>query len=298
VELGNKLIPVLNDLMGKFKEFWGFLKNNSTVIYNSIVKPFLDLKDSIMPVLQQIGDAFSNIFSGGSGGVFSSAMSLIRELLIGIKAILEPIFKLIGDVTSAFSDMFKDVRKNSEYTFRQKTIADLSYFATAATEIIGGVIDVMQVGFSKDILNPSKMAAATNRILNAKSTAQAAEQNTLAELKKSAKEQKWDEMFARGKSVNDERLKSALAGLDSVLNTDANGSKGTLDANGKPTKMATSTVDEIKSGRPMNIYIDINKLVESFNVTATNIDDMNNKVKDMVAQALMSAVNNVNLIAK
>ena len=34
------------------------------------------------------------------------------------------------------------------------------------------------------------------------------------------------------------------------------------------------------------------------NITATNIDDMNNKAKDLVAQALMSAVNNANLIAQ
>ena len=63
-------------------------------------------------------------------------------------------------------------------------------------------------------------------------------------------------------------------------------------------KKASSSVNGIKSGRPTNINIDIGKLVETMNITATNLDDMNNKAKDLVAQALMSAVNNANLIAQ
>jgi hypothetical protein len=66
----------------------------------------------------------------------------------------------------------------------------------------------------------------------------------------------------------------------------------------KDKKKSGTTVDEIKSGRPTNIYINIGKLIETFNVTATNLDAMNNKVKDLVSQALMSSVNNANLIAK
>ncbi len=57
-------------------------------------------------------------------------------------------------------------------------------------------------------------------------------------------------------------------------------------------------MDGVKSGRPTNINIDIGKLIETFNITATNIDDLNNKTKDLVAKALLSAVNNVNNIAQ
>ena len=71
----------------------------------------------------------------------------------------------------------------------------------------------------------------------------------------------------------------------------------TSTASGSDKKASTS-IDGVKSGRPTNININITKLVESFNVTAVDLDDMNNKAKDLVAQALLSAVNNVNNIAQ
>ena len=63
-------------------------------------------------------------------------------------------------------------------------------------------------------------------------------------------------------------------------------------------KKKSESLTGVKSGRPTHINIDIGKLIETFNVTATNLDDMNNKAKDLVAQALLSAVNNVNNIAR
>jgi hypothetical protein len=72
---------------------------------------------------------------------------------------------------------------------------------------------------------------------------------------------------------------------------------GAAAAAGKGKKSSTS-VDGVKSGRPTSVHININKLIETFNVSATNITDINNKAKDLVAQALLSAVNNVNNIAQ
>ena len=73
---------------------------------------------------------------------------------------------------------------------------------------------------------------------------------------------------------------------------------GAAAAGGKGGKQSSTSVEGVKSGRPTSIHINIGKLVESFNVTATNLDDINNRAKDLVAQALLSAVNNVNNIAQ
>ena len=70
-----------------------------------------------------------------------------------------------------------------------------------------------------------------------------------------------------------------------------------LGKGGKGGKESSSSVDGIKSGRPTHINIDIGKLIENMNITASNIDDLTGQIKDQVAQALFSAVNNVNNIA-
>ena len=63
------------------------------------------------------------------------------------------------------------------------------------------------------------------------------------------------------------------------------------------TKKSSTSVDGIKSGRPTHINIDIGKLIENMTITATDVEDLTGKIKDQVAQALFSAVNNVNNIA-
>ena len=62
-------------------------------------------------------------------------------------------------------------------------------------------------------------------------------------------------------------------------------------------KESSTSVDGIKSGRPTHINIDIGKLIENMNITAANVDDLTGQIKDQVAAALFSAVNNVNNIA-
>ena len=62
-------------------------------------------------------------------------------------------------------------------------------------------------------------------------------------------------------------------------------------------KETSTSVSGVSSGRPTAINIDIGKLIENFNITSTNLEDMEIQVKNAVSRALVSAVNDVNLIA-
>lgn len=299
VALGNSLIPMLNRLMGKFKEFYAFIKTRSQLLKESIIEPFKNLMNELQPALSKIKSAIFKTFGVDSWvGLFDKGISLVSDFILALKSVAVPIFTLIANVSSAFSSLFDDTSKSSEDLFRGQMIADLAYWATFASETISGVAEIMSGGLSA---SHSQIARGSRQIMDARMNARFAERQSLEEFKAEKKKQKLDRMFANGKSVNDERLAKTLGVFDSLsqlLNPTSVGKGNTIGPDGKPTKTATSTVDEIKSGRPMNIYIDINKMIESFNVTATNLDDMNNKAKDLVAQALLSAVNNVNLIAR
>ncbi len=74
-----------------------------------------------------------------------------------------------------------------------------------------------------------------------------------------------------------------------------------------PASMATATagknqskssVTGVSSGRPTTVNVDIGKLIENFTVETTNMEDMEIKIKNAVSGALVSAVNDVNLIAR
>lgn len=69
-------------------------------------------------------------------------------------------------------------------------------------------------------------------------------------------------------------------------------------ANDKKKKEKSTSVSGVSSGRPTTVNIDIGKLIENFNITSSNLEDMEIKVKNAVSRALVSAVNDVNLVAR
>jgi len=75
--------------------------------------------------------------------------------------------------------------------------------------------------------------------------------------------------------------------------TDENGN--VIDKGSKSTKLGTGT--EVTGNRPQSLTINITKLVEELNVQTTNLTEGASKVKEMVAKALLEAVNDINQTA-
>lgn len=70
------------------------------------------------------------------------------------------------------------------------------------------------------------------------------------------------------------------------------------DTKSKAKDKSKTSVSGASSGRPTNINVEIGSLIENFTVTAENLEKMQRQVKDAVSRALLSAVNDVNLIAE
>ena len=58
----------------------------------------------------------------------------------------------------------------------------------------------------------------------------------------------------------------------------------------------TPSSNSVKGNNPTNIYITIDKMVDKFEIVTTTIRESSSEIKDLVARALVDAVNDVNLI--
>lgn len=78
--------------------------------------------------------------------------------------------------------------------------------------------------------------------------------------------------------------------------------KAKAEATGKKAGGTASsklgTTAEISGAKPQSIVINITKLVESLNLSTTNLTESASKIKEEVAKALLEAVNDVNTLAR
>jgi len=93
------------------------------------------------------------------------------------------------------------------------------------------------------------------------------------------------------KLAADAKAKKDKEALDKAKTTTA---PDLLGDDGKKAKVAK--VNTIKSNSPTNINVTINKLIDKFEVSTTNLKEGASQVKEMVAKALLEAVNDINLV--
>lgn len=110
----------------------------------------------------------------------------------------------------------------------------------------------------------------------------------------------WEEIKARGKAAADASWAKDHP-EENPVDADA-GVKGQENAGGGSTKTdpIAQGINGIggtaeKSDRIKNINITIDKLIDTFNIQTTNMQESSERIKNMVAEALLSAVNDVNL---
>ena len=61
---------------------------------------------------------------------------------------------------------------------------------------------------------------------------------------------------------------------------------------------AIGSATEVYGARPQNLTININKLIENFTISTTNLTESSQKIKENVSKALLEAVNDVNQMVK
>lgn len=297
LSIGNFLIPILNRLMSAFSTAFNFLKINIAAVKDA----FSPLIDSWREQLA-IWDEFITKATGGTGVVemFKGALSALKTVL----KFLSPVYKAINEalkVTLGFVlklwgafdgllERFPIIGKTFRalvFVIREGFIQIVNF----AKNILSGVGDLLVGIFSGDIDQIEKGLEGLGEAFNFKK-------------KGESMSKAWREGFDNGFKTEEVKIKTLEAAkgpsIQDVLKEGARGQAGATAAAAGAAggKKSSTKLDGVKSGRPTNINIDIGKLIETFNVTATNLEDMNNKAKDLVAQALLSAVNNVNNIAR
>ena len=85
-------------------------------------------------------------------------------------------------------------------------------------------------------------------------------------------------------------------GLDSVFGSPAGGLAGA--AAGGVGKGLGSGIDKVTSSAPKTFNINIDSLVRDFKISTTNMQESATKTKEMITQALITAVNDVSIIDK
>ena len=300
IQLGSSLMPALNSALGMIQKVFKFLQINAGVIRKSLEPLFNYINDLKLLVVD-----FFNRLSGGATitETLQSAFSGLQSVLQFLQPLWEaaiPIFKLVFDgiikIKDAVIGLFKrfpiigKMFKGFVSLIREGFLTIL----TSAKKILGGVGDLLAGIFSGNVDQIKKglsgIGDAFTPVKSGQKLAGAFSKGFNEELVKDPLKLNMSTGPTKKANFTDVlKNQSLLKGAGAAAAGTGTGGKG---------KKASSSVNGIKSGRPTNINIDIGKLVETMNITATNLDDMNNKAKDLVAQALMSAVNNANLIAQ
>lgn len=194
-------------------------------------------------------------------GVFRSVIGSIKEFFVNI-------WSWISDMASSIAAKISDICEPLVSTFRT-AFEKIKGFFSNVIEWIRTKFDSV-VGWIIDAYN------------------------------KAAKVFGWEEIKARGKAAAEESWNKDHPEPFSVDDT----SLGLQGNGGSPvtkTDPISSGISGIggtadKSDRIKNINISIDKLIDNFTIQTTNLQESKERIKSIVAEALLSAVNDVNLV--
>ena len=300
VKLGTTLMPALNSTLATIQKVFKFLQINAGVIRKALeplLNSFTSIKSLVIDFFDRLSggatitETLQTAFSG-----LQSVLEFMKPVFEAIVSVLSTVFDSIILVKDAITNLFKrfpiilKLYRGYVSLIREGFLTIL----TSAKKILGGVGDLLAGIFSGNLDQIKKglsgIGDAFTPVKSGQKLAGAFSKGFNEELVKDPLKLNMSTGPTKKANFTDVlKNQSLLKGAGAAAAGTGTGGKG---------KKASSSVNGIKSGRPTNINIDIGKLVETMNITATNLDDMNNKAKDLVAQALMSAVNNANLIAQ
>lgn len=102
-----------------------------------------------------------------------------------------------------------------------------------------------------------------------------------------------------GKKIGEATMKGMADGLDTpkvtVKKPGETAKPGDIKA--KPAATTTSTTPKAQANKAVTVNISIDKLIEQFKIETTNVTESTAKIKDLVSNAILSAVNQASLHA-
>jgi tape measure domain-containing protein len=291
--LGESTQGPLKDALSIAIGFMDFLMSNLDGL-KRVFAPITKAFEPLIAVFDKIKAKFSE--AGDSASIFKSIFNGIGFVLEFISPLIESVFSTLAkiiDVVFQVSDAFVGWFKRTEWAqtlFKglvATVISGFVYIGQAAQNILGGVGDLLVGIFSGNL---DKIKSGLTSLNNVFSDAG------------SASEKAFNDSFNTGMKDNFGETKTAVTarGKDKTLadfiNPSSSRSTGKT-AKEKSKKESSSSVDGVSGGRPTNIVVNITKLVETLQITTSTLNQSESEIKALISRALVSAVNDVNLIA-
>ena len=303
ISIGNKLMPVINRLMSGFKSLMSFLSTNKAVIMDAL-SPLMDVGREIIGVYKGLADQLG--ITTGASQIFAKGLAILKKVLQFLKPMWMSMVKALG---AGWSVMIKIGKAMGGFIERFPVIGK-TFFALVsvlregfmiiqetAVNVLGGVGDLLAGIFSGNVSQIEKGLVGISRVTDLVGK-ESGERMASALKSGFNSEMGLKEVVVKGSAKEskgfDDVLKQTKLGQGSGLASGSGGGSGAGAAGNK----ASSSISGVKSGRPTNVNISIGKLIETFNVSTTNMQDTTNQLKDKIAETLLTAVNNVNNIAQ
>lgn len=293
-KLGESGNGVLGKLLDGALEVFNFF----TTQWAGIAAAFEPLTSAISEVWQEFSGLFSTM---GEGLTITDVLKKTFNAIGYAMRFLSPLFKAFARGFIVTLDVIKKVGKalwglvqrvfGTGDTFKKLAsgvVAEFVFIKEAATNILSGVGDLLAGIFSGDLdqINKGLDGLKTSFSKAGSSAAEAFDESFRTE-QKDLFEGKKDKLPA---AVEQQKKLSDFIGSG---NASPGGS-----GSGAGSKQASSSVGGVSSGRPTTVNVDIGKLIETFIVNTSDLSDLEDQVRALVSKTLVTAVNDVNLIAK
>ena len=280
-QIGEMVLPVIKDMVTGIGDGLSWVKQHMDKIIH-VFAPFGKLFQPILDSVQKLGEKFGMVGSQGDQmeGIFNRIGNSLK--------FFEPLFITIGEglgsLITSFGDLWHALGENKYVMGFLTSMRDgFMTVLDIAAKTLGGIADVITGALNGDWGKAkegfTKLGTAIGESFN----------------------------LSLGKTIGDgvglgkanffAEDESAYQKHGSMI--DDVGKKNTKKTLGfQPTKDATAGVTSGISGhKPTNITITIQKLIEKLEINSTTMTEGTSKLKDMVSEAIIMAVNDINLLA-
>lgn len=303
--IGN-LAAIASRVIAAIKSVWDSAKQmaqNIVDIYNSIIENISSVigmvRDYLVGIFDSIITGISNFFMNiwgwltnlASGiaafavNVWNSIKAMGARIAAVFSGILATIRRWINTVRTYISNVVGAIVAKVKAVFAPLTTA-FKNLATAVKGFFGGVIDWIR----------DKFYGLVNWFIDKYNyIAEKLDWDTIKRLGKEDADRSWakdhpEQPTAQSTPAAENSGNAESDGITPVDESGASGSSGMGSALGGVGGGASKETEKIK-----NINITIEKLIDTFTISTTNLTEGTARAKDMVTEALVAATNDVNL---
>lgn len=318
--LGERVAAVFNNIRARISAVAEWIASTYRAVTDAIVGFFAGISEKLASFFQSIFDTVASVWNGICEAI-SSAVDWVASAVSGIwERVVATISGFVQKVIAIFSSIWEAIRG---FALRVAGIFVnvFNRIKSAFTSVRNWIVGVVNaiIAKVKSICAPlvnafntvaSKIKSVFGSVLNWVKAKIDSVINWFIDLyNKIAEVMNWEKIKSAGKAAGEASWsKDLLAERETPVDADAGvpvaNNGGTSSGNSSAgTGGGTSSIGaglgsiggkSDKTDRVKNITINIEKLVDTLTISTTNLHESKERIKDIVAEALLSAVNDAN----